>query len=237
MELPSMENLKDVLGKSGISPNSRVVVVPGKSQIPSLDASYFAPTMASRVAITLLYAGVEQVSILNGGYTLWSAEERHSTTTSEAPSAVTFRSTTNEEMFVSKEEVMEKIGKSALLDTRDPDIYFGIEKDMTSTRLGHIPGSRLLPAPWLWKEASDDSKETSWAEWKDAETLREMALSILGEDMDQEIIVYCGVGGYASPVYFILSELAGYTNVKFYDGSMQEWTADPDAPVVKYRYE
>jgi thiosulfate/3-mercaptopyruvate sulfurtransferase len=55
--------------------------------------------------------------------------------------------------------------------------------------------------------------------------------------MEEEIIDYCGVGGYASPVWFLLTQVVGYTNVKFYDGSMQEWTADPEAPVTKYKYQ
>jgi len=31
--------------------------------------------------------------------------------------------------------------------------------------------------------------------------------------------------------------VAGYKNVKIFDGSAQEWTADPDAPVVLYQWE
>jgi thiosulfate/3-mercaptopyruvate sulfurtransferase len=64
-----------------------------------------------------------------------------------------------------------------------------------------------------------------------------MALAVLGKDLSQEIIVYCGVGGYASPLYYALTQGIGYKNVKIYDGSMQEWSADPKAVVVKYKYE
>jgi 3-mercaptopyruvate sulfurtransferase SseA len=35
-------------------------------------------------------------------------------------------------------------------------------------------------------------------------------------------------------LWFVLREVVGYTDVKIYDGSMQEWTADPQAPLVKY---
>ena len=44
-----------------------------------------------------------------------------------------------------------------------------------------------------------------------------------GGHRDQELIVYCGVGGYASAWWFVLSQVLGYENVKFYDGSSQEW--------------
>jgi thiosulfate/3-mercaptopyruvate sulfurtransferase len=55
--------------------------------------------------------------------------------------------------------------------------------------------------------------------------------------MSKEIIVYCGVGGYAAVSYYVLTQLAGYQNVKIFDGSMQVWTDDPKAKVVKYRYQ
>jgi len=63
-----------------------------------------------------------------------------------------------------------------------------------------------------------------------------MALGIVGRDKSREIIIYCGVGGYSSTWWFVLTELLGYTDVKIYDGSAQEWTRDPEAPVVKYRW-
>ena len=64
-----------------------------------------------------------------------------------------------------------------------------------------------------------------------------MASTVIGKDMGKEIIVYCGVGGYASAMYYMLSQIAGYKNVKIFDGSMQVWTDDPKAPVVKYKYQ
>jgi thiosulfate/3-mercaptopyruvate sulfurtransferase len=61
-----------------------------------------------------------------------------------------------------------------------------------------------------------------------------MASAVLGKDASKEIIVYCGVGGYASSLWFMLHEVIGYPNVKIYEGSIQEWTADPETPLVKY---
>jgi thiosulfate/3-mercaptopyruvate sulfurtransferase len=55
-------------------------------------------------------------------------------------------------------------------------------------------------------------------------TLKEMVSNAVGNNKNKEIIVYCGVGGYASAAYFVLSEMLGYPKVKIYDGSAQEWT-------------
>ena len=40
--------------------------------------------------------------------------------------------------------------------------------------------------------------------------------------------MYCGVGGYASVLWFVLSEALRYEHVLFYDGSAQEWSAAND---------
>lgn len=40
---------------------------------------------------------------------------------------------------------------------------------------------------------------------------------------NDKIIVYCGVGGYASAWWYIFSEVLNYPHVVFYDGSAEEW--------------
>lgn len=61
--------------------------------------------------------------------------------------------------------------------------------------------------------------------------LRTIITNIVGKGPEQEIIVYCGVGGYASPMYFVLKEDLRYVNVK-YNGFTQEWTSDMALPIV-----
>jgi thiosulfate/3-mercaptopyruvate sulfurtransferase len=175
--------------------------------------------------------------MLDGGYTKWASEGRATSTESVKPTTVLYNEPSNKAIFVQKDYVEEKLGKSVLVDTREADSYFGIERDLSTKRPGHIPTSKLLPAPWFWTTLKSESEEKTILIWKDMETIREIAGTVLGEFQDDEIIIYCGVGGYASPVYFLLTEVMGYRNVKFNDGSMQEWTADPGAPVAKYKYE
>ena len=113
---------------------------------------------------------------------------------------------------------------------------------------GHIPTAKSLPTPWLWNLNLDASGTgVIYATYKDVDILREMASGVVSRYMFsrhmfgwrvffKEIIVYCGIGGYASTSYFVLSEVLGYKNVKIYDGSWQEWTA-LGAPVVSYTWE
>jgi thiosulfate/3-mercaptopyruvate sulfurtransferase len=89
--------------------------------------------------------------------------------------------------------------------------------------------AKCLPTPWLWTFAGGIGT------YKSTDGLRAMASGIVGWPVFfKEIIVYCGVGGYASTMYFVLSEVHGYKNVKIYDGSAQEWTGK-GMPVVLYR--
>ena len=233
MEVPEEKALLATLGNAGITGNSLVVVV-GRTTDPF--ASYVIAD-AARVAATILYAGVENVAILNGGYDKWAAEGRTTSTVAVKPTAVAYTGAVNKEMFVSKDYVEGKIGKSIIVDGRDPEFYFGIGIEPFYTRAGHIPGAKCLPSPWFWTLTADKKGAITYGTWKDINVAREMASAILGEDTSEEIIAYCGVGGYTSSLWFVLHEVIGYTNVKMYDGSMQEWTADPEAPLVKYTCE
>ena len=236
MELPEDEALFTTIGNAGISADSTVVVIGRTVDSPSLGPAPGGFVFANRVAITLIYAGVENVAMLDGGYDLWAVEERAISTEPVTPTAVTYTGVVDETIFVSKDYVEDKVGKSILVDTREADVYYGIEPDPSSERAGHIPTAKNLPAPWFWEATVDEAGVTTYITWKDTSAIREMALTVLGEDGDEELIVYCGVGGYASPLWYVLTQVVGYRNVKFYDGSMQEWSADPEAPVVKYKY-
>ena len=225
LELPDKADLFNAIGSAGIKSDSLVVVVGGAGDT-------FALAGITRVADTLLYAGVKNVAILDGGYDKWVKEGKTVSTEPVMPTLVAYTGEVNEAMFVSKDYVAKKIKKSVIADARDADVYFGVRlEEAWTSRLGHIPSAKSLPAPWLWTFAEGVGT------YKNIDELREMASGIIGKDASKEIIVYCGVGGYASTAWFVLQEVLGYTNVKVYDGSAQEWTRDPEAPVVRYRWE
>jgi thiosulfate/3-mercaptopyruvate sulfurtransferase len=233
MEVPEQEALLTAIGNAGITGDSIVVVV-GRTVEPFAP---YAVADAARAAITLLYAGIKNVALLNGGYDKWAAEGKPTSTVPVTPSAVAYTGAVNQAMFVKKDYVADKIGKSTLVDARDPDVYFGLVQEPWAKKAGHIPSAKCLPSPWFWAFVKDKKGVVNYGTWKDANLAREMAFAVIGEDTSQEIIVYCGVGGYASSLYYVLTQVIGYTNVKIYDGSMQEWSAAPKAPVIKYRYE
>ena len=221
LELLDEADLFMIISAAGIKTGSLVIIV-NKADNP------YPLADANRVADTLIYAGVCEVSVLDGGHDKWVKEARPLSDELVKPETVEFRNEVDKKMFVSKDYVRGQLEKSIILDARNPNVYFGITKEQDAARAGHIPGAKCLPAPWVWN--TDGT-------YRNTDELRKMAAGIAGEPGSQEIIVYCGVGGYTSTWWFVLTQLLGYQNVKFYDGSAQDWARDTDMPMIVYRWE
>jgi thiosulfate/3-mercaptopyruvate sulfurtransferase len=226
LQVPDVNDLFAAIGNLGIRPDSRVVIVtaPNPNEPP-----FFGLANATRVADTLIYAGVNNVAILDGGHPKWVAEGRP--TTKEVPElkSVTYKGKVNPAMFVAIDHVQRHLGDAVIIDARDVDVYFGAVVEPFADKAGHIPNAKSLPAPWIWDWSSDGAYT-----YKDPQTLGTMAAGVIGEPGtvgSQEIIVYCGVGGYASSWWFVLTQVLGYQHVKLYDGSAQEWVKKYDMVV------
>jgi thiosulfate/3-mercaptopyruvate sulfurtransferase len=238
MEVPDEATLFNTIGNAGISADSLVVIIARTVDSPILGPAPYGVANATRVADTLIYAGVKNVTLLDGGYAKWAAEGMATSTAPVMPNPVTYTGVTDTVMFVDMDYVASKVGKSGttLVEGREADIYYGIIQEPWTERAGHIPTAKDLPAPWYWVATVDDAGVTTYTSWKDTSTITDITLTVLGNDGDQEIIVYCGVGGYASTLWYVLTQMVGYRDVKFYDGSLQEWSADPTKDVIKYKY-
>jgi thiosulfate/3-mercaptopyruvate sulfurtransferase len=235
LELPEDTALFNTIGSLGIKKDSRVVIVTA----PNLDEPpFYGLANATRVTDTLLYAGIKNVAILDGGYPKWVIEGREITGDIPVVAPVTYHGEVNKEMFVSTKYVRKHIWEARIIDARDADVYFGITIEPFADKAGHIPNATSLPAPWIW-----DLNPNGTYTYKDPETLAAMASGVIREPWDycgkghwgQEIIVYCGVGGYASSWWFVLTQVLGYDNVKFYDGSAQEWVRYYD--MIPYQWD
>jgi thiosulfate/3-mercaptopyruvate sulfurtransferase len=123
-------------------------------------------------------------------------------------------------MFVDINFVSDKLGKVILVDARDYAVYAGEVTEPWALKAGHIPTAVSLPAATLWNITDGTMK--SYTE------LNAIAGAVLGDVKDRDIIVYCGVGGYAGTVWFTLAKILGYKNVKVFDGSAQEWAMTYD---------
>lgn len=209
MELPGIVDLSRALGTAGVTRESKIVLVTSLAEPPYPQAN------ATRAADTLFYAGVKRVSILDGGYPAWVARGKAVTTQVPAVTPRPFLALVDHSIFVDREYVHAKIGSSLIIDARDAAVYSGQVVEPWAEKAGHIPSAISLPSPLIWN--ADGT-------YKSKIELKNLVTAAIGDrEKDDEIIVYCGVGGYASSWWFVLSEILGFDNVKFYDGAAQDW--------------
>jgi thiosulfate/3-mercaptopyruvate sulfurtransferase len=213
-ELPPIDDLADIIGSAGIDKNSLVVIVGKTEKVPD----QFDMT---RVAWTLEYVGVPNVAILNGGQNQWTKENKPLSQDMVKAKAKPFKAAITKNLFVDKAFVLDKIGKTTIVDTRGQAFYEGKEKLAFVPKLGRIKGAVNLPVGQLYAPEGL---------YKDKAALAALAKKAVGNDLNKELLLYCDTGKTATSWAFIMTEMLGYKDVKVYDGSSMEWLADPNAP-------
>jgi thiosulfate/3-mercaptopyruvate sulfurtransferase len=147
-----------------------------------------------------------------------------------------------DDLVSTADEVLSGAGGSGplILDSRPPEQYRGafvwfeagpIAADphgiahtpRGALRAGRVPWARSLPAARLYRPDQT---------LKGPDELRDVFAAAGATDLDERVIVYCGVGISASALAFGLT-MAGYSNVAVYDGSWDEWGRDPTKPVAR----
>jgi thiosulfate/3-mercaptopyruvate sulfurtransferase len=213
-ELPPNDELVDMIGAAGIDEKSVVVVVGKTDKLPD----QFDMT---RVAWTLKYMGVNNVSVLSGGYNQWVKDKKALSTETVKPKPKAFKGKINRGLFVNKDYVMSRLGQAIILDTRGPAFYQGKEKLAFVPKVGRIKGAVNLPVGQLY---------TPEGLYKNEADLSALATAVVGADKTKEIIAYCDTGKTCTSWALVLTDLLGYKDVKIYDGSSMEWLKDPNAP-------
>lgn len=214
-EIPPTDDLSDVLSAAGIGPDSLVVVIGKADTMPNR-------TDITRVAWTLKYAGIGNVAILDGGFDKWTADKKALSSDVAKPKPTRYQAKTNEGLFAKKDYVMGAIGKIMIVDVRETDFYQGTKKMDFVAKLGRIKGALNLPGTQAY---------TTDGTFKSKKDLTTLVTPVIGADTAKEVILSCDTGKVCTAWAFIMTDLLGYTNVKTYDGSMEEWMKDPQAPV------
>jgi 3-mercaptopyruvate sulfurtransferase SseA len=208
-EILPAEVISVLAGRLGIDGTSHVVVY-GAENDPD-------PTL---VATALREAGLEKVSVLDGGLKRWQQEQRPVVTDRPAVTAAHPRLEGTSPGIARLPEVRQAVEKreGVLLDVRPADQYVA----------GHIPGA----VNRFWKEdlAPEGAPESGLL--RDTADL-ERAYSALGITRDRPVIVYCNSGHMASQTYWTLRYRLGYPRVRLYDGSWLEWSSIEGLPKEK----
>ena len=219
LEMPSPEALRGELASLGISDNSRIVVVASDE--------YWSPS--TRVVLTLDYAGLKNVSWLDGGLKGWTDAGRALSTTAAPAAAGTLATLKINPVVVDADFVRAHIRKPGfvIVDARTRNFYDGVPPQSATanpqTKLGHIPGA--VSAPFN-EFATSGGGATRLKSDDEIKTL----LANAGVKPGDTIIAYCHIGQQATGVMFA-ARTAGY-KVLLYDGSFTDWQRR-DLPVEK----
>lgn len=179
---------------------------------------------AARLWWLLASAGVDRVAILDGGLTRWRADGLAIETGFESPRvAGSLTLTPRDGFWADRHEVLAiTTGETdASLVCAAPASDFRGETGQRPRR-GHIPGSVSVPI-----SAVVDRESRTFLR---GEALQER-LAPATDPAASRVVVYCGGGIAAAGTGFALRQ-AGHSDVAVYDGSLDEWAADPEAPLV-----
>ena len=176
---------------------------------------------ASRIWWLFRAFGYDNVAVLDGGLSKWVTEGRETDVGHVEPTPASFEAVERPELWVDKEFVAAVVrgeADAALICAIPPAEFSG--EAGNRPRLGHIPGSLSAPAGRLV------SRETNAL--LPLESLRETFAPVLTEP---RVVSYCA-GGIAAASDALVLTLLGHRNVAIYDGSLNEWAADAEAPLV-----
>lgn len=215
------EEITELMKKYGITKDTTVITY-GNTPVIAAD---------DRVAMTLLWAGVENVKNLSGGIDAWKNAGYELETTVNEPKAtdkdfgVTIPA--HPEYILSIDQVKDKLKNDKnfkLVSIRSRDEFEG-----KTSGYGYIDRAGE-PLGAIWGHDTDDaSYNNEDGTVVGLDKLNEY-LKESGASTDNEISYYCGTGWRAA-IPFLIEYENGIKNVSVYDGGWFQWQKDPENPV------
>jgi thiosulfate/3-mercaptopyruvate sulfurtransferase len=213
--LPTVTELEKLIGETGIDEDNHVVIVPA-----GVSATDFGS--AARIYWTLKAAGHPAVSILDGGFAAWRGVGYPVERAQNLPSPKIF-SIKPDERLLADVKLVEQNTRATLVDARPRSFFDGKEKVAAAKAYGHIPGAVSLDSARFYDPVINRLRPKA-----------ELA-AIAATIPSGPTVAYCNTGHWAATDWFVLSVILERPDVRLYDGSMVEWTADPHHPVNSSR--
>lgn len=189
---------------------------------------------ASRVAYAYLWAGVDNVKVLNGGIDAWKkAGYKTETTVEKATPAKDFGTTVpaHPEYLMSIETVQDKLKNDK--NFRLVSIRSKAEFDGKTSGYSYIDRAGE-PKGAVWGHAGSDPYNMQDYLHKDGTVITADEMEKLWSDSNlnksNELSFYCGTGWRAAVPWLIAYD-AGWEGMTVYDGGWNEWQMNNNLPV------
>lgn len=192
---------------------------------------------AARAAHLLLYVGVADVRLLDGGFAAWNRAGLGVAQgiPQRRPAAVDFGThfPAHPEYLFDMRQARSLLEQpdGTLVSTRTWNEFIGKTSGYSYIDAkGDIPGAR-------WGRDGDDDDVNSMTEFHHSDGRMKPAADICriwhaaGIHADRHTVFYCGTGWRASLAFFY-AWLMGWERIAVYDGGWCEWSADAGNPVV-----
>lgn len=228
--LAQADRFSAVMGRLGIGPDTLVI---------TYDNMGF-PLGSARLWWALKYYGHDRVYVLDGGMRQWLQEGRPLSIDVPVIDPAEFSATPQEGWLASKEDVRAAMGKTGtlIIDCLTPELFEGRgDRHLWGQRPGHIPGAFNVPYlanidPALVRATAAEREELLASGRSFTFASRQDLLALYGAagvTNDKAVITYCG-RGYAAACGLLALKVLGHQDVRLYDGSWTEWSADPTLP-------
>jgi thiosulfate/3-mercaptopyruvate sulfurtransferase len=211
--VPETATFEALMGRLGISNRTRVIAYDDRGGI-----------YAARLWWILNHHGYTNVALLNGGWVKWTREARASSPDVPSIQPATFTARVDPRWVATADDVVASIDKPSvrIIDARTQAEIEG--RDLRGIRRGGaIPSS----IPVYWEDALDPELKS----FKPAADLEKL-YAPKGIKPEHEIITYCQIGMRAAHDLFVL-RLLGYSKLRNYYGSWEEWGNRSDLPLKK----
>ncbi len=233
----SPEELKKTLENLGIRHDTTVVIY-GRFSSPVYDEERFPGKSAGhlgalRCAAIMLYAGVKDIRILNGGITSWETKGYDLSTTANQPTPV---ENFGAEIPVHPDYMIDTPEAKQLLAADDGELVsIRSWEEFIGNRSGYhyIEQKGRIPGAVFGNCGSDAYHMENYRNFD--HTMREFheirqTWQEGGITPDKHIAFYCGTGWRGSEA-FMNAWLMGWPAISVYDGGWYEWCNDPANPV------
>jgi thiosulfate/3-mercaptopyruvate sulfurtransferase len=176
----------------------------------------------------LTWLGYPKIKVLNGGFSAWTAAGLPVSSEAATPTPATFPDLPMADVMLTQADVLAALGTEVvLLDVRDVDEWIGDSsspygKDF-APRKGRLPGAKWLE----WYRFMKPSGQGPVFKTPD-EVRAECATA--GIAPGDTVYLYCFKGARASNTFLALKQ-AGFSDVRMYFGSWNEWSRDASLPI------